>query len=168
MTVGIVQSGDAFTMGGVQYDMETLLVTLQMQRAENIDRQLTDQADQIRRRNEQLGLANAALASARKQRPTKDDAPASTEDPAYTHYVNNYLGTEGRDNTGNDYLHNQAEWDKNIEILKAHIDTLNSSSQMDMIRLQSLMNKRNQAFEMMTNSISKLNKPKDSVIGNLR
>jgi len=52
--------------------------------------------------------------------------------------------------------------------LKGRIDSLNSSSQMDMIRMQSLMNKRNQAFELMTNVLSKFSKNRDAIIGNMR
>ena len=37
-----------------------------------------------------------------------------------------------------------------------------------MIRLQSLSNKRNEAFEQLTNFIQKIAKSKESVIGNMR
>jgi len=63
---------------------------------------------------------------------------------------------------------NQGEFDVMINNLKSSIDTVNSQSQMDMVRLQGLMDKRNQSFDMLTNNISKFGKSMDSVIGNMR
>lgn len=160
----ITVSGDTFTMNGQKYDMESLLMALQMERAENLDAQLMDQANAIKKKNQQLAAANAALIAARTARK---EGKVTNEPAAYRNYINANL-PDGRDKTGNDYKHNSKEWDTNINNLKTHIDTLNSDSQMDMIRMQSLMNKRNQAFELMTNSVSKLSKNKDSIISNIR
>jgi hypothetical protein len=62
----------------------------------------------------------------------------------------------------------QAQFDAAIQNLKGAIDTVNSQSQMDMVRLQGLMDKRNQAFDLITNSLSKFSKSMESVIGNMR
>ena len=58
--------------------------------------------------------------------------------------------------------------DNNVAALKGFMDTMNSQSQLDMIRLQGLINKRNQAFEMVSNALSKLSKPRDAIISNMR
>ena len=55
-----------------------------------------------------------------------------------------------------------------IDGLKGSIDGLNSQGQLDMIRLQSVMNKRNEAFEQMTNTMQKFSKARESIVGNLR
>lgn len=52
--------------------------------------------------------------------------------------------------------------------LKNQIDALSSSQQMDMLRLQSLSNKRNEAFDVMTNFIKKMQDSRSSIIGNMR
>jgi len=39
---------------------------------------------------------------------------------------------------------------------------------MDMLRLQSLSNKRNEAFDVMTNFIKKMQDSRSSIIGNMR
>lgn len=52
--------------------------------------------------------------------------------------------------------------------MKNLTDKLNSQSQMDMIRLQSLMNKRDQAFEMMTNVLQKTAKLNGDIVANMR
>ena len=54
------------------------------------------------------------------------------------------------------------------EARKAQIDALSNSQQMDMLRLQSLSNKRNEAFDVMTNFIKKMQDSRSSIIGNMR
>ncbi len=58
--------------------------------------------------------------------------------------------------------------DNNIQSIKGYVDQLNSTSQMEMIRLQPLMNKRNQAYELMTNALQKLSGSLDKMIANVR
>lgn len=52
--------------------------------------------------------------------------------------------------------------------LKGQIDALSNSQQMDMLRVQSLSNKRNEAFDVMTNFIKKMQDSRSSIIGNMR
>ncbi len=52
--------------------------------------------------------------------------------------------------------------------LKGSIDSLSSSTQMDMVRMQSLNNKRSEAFETMTNMMKKAQDNKSSIVGNMR
>ncbi|WP_145414766.1 hypothetical protein [Paenibacillus xylanexedens] len=54
------------------------------------------------------------------------------------------------------------------QTLKAQIDALSNSQQMDMLRLQSMSNKRNEAFDLMTNFIKKMQDSRSSIIGNMR
>lgn len=54
-----------------------------------------------------------------------------------------------------------------IDGLKGNIDGLNSQGQLDMIRLQSIMNKRNESFEQMTNMMQKFNKARESIVRNI-
>ena len=49
----------------------------------------------------------------------------------------------------------KAELDNSIAKVKLKIDELSGSQQMDMLRLQSLSNKRNEEFEIMKNLIDK-------------
>jgi hypothetical protein len=55
-----------------------------------------------------------------------------------------------------------------IQQLKSQIDSLSNSQQMDMLRLQSLSNKRNEAFEIMTNFVKKMQDNRSSIVGNMR
>ena len=62
----------------------------------------------------------------------------------------------------------KAQWQTMIDNIKGAMDSINSSSQLEMIRLQSLSNKRGQAFDMLSNFISKMAKSKDNVASNIR
>ncbi|MBC05423.1 hypothetical protein [Thalassospira sp.] len=55
-----------------------------------------------------------------------------------------------------------------INDIKGKIDGLNSTGQLDMIRMQSLMNKRNQAFDTLSNTLQKIQKSLDAIVGNMR
>jgi polyribonucleotide nucleotidyltransferase len=55
-----------------------------------------------------------------------------------------------------------------VQALKSKIDAMSNSQQMDMLRLQSLSNKRNEAFDVMTNFIKKMQDSRSSIIGNMR
>ncbi|MBS7777599.1 hypothetical protein [Acidovorax sp. CCYZU-2555] len=63
---------------------------------------------------------------------------------------------------------NKGELEKAIENLKSMIDTHSNSQQMDMLRLQSLSNKRNEAFDVMTNFVKKMQDSRSSIVGNQR
>lgn len=54
------------------------------------------------------------------------------------------------------------------ESLNRAMDILHNTQQMDMLRLQSLSNKRNEAFDLMTNFIKKMQESRSSIIGNMR
>ncbi|WP_107943518.1 hypothetical protein [Metasolibacillus fluoroglycofenilyticus] len=62
----------------------------------------------------------------------------------------------------------QAELAQQINELKAQISTLSNSQQMDMLRLQSLNNKRNEAFDVMTDFVKKMQDSRSSIINNMR
>lgn len=55
-----------------------------------------------------------------------------------------------------------------VDAMKRDIDALSNSQQMDMLRLQSMSNKRNEAFDVMTNFIKKMQDSRSSIIGNMR
>ncbi|MFT9846640.1 hypothetical protein [Aneurinibacillus sp. REN35] len=55
------------------------------------------------------------------------------------------------------------------QLLDAQLqDQINNAQQMDMLRLQNLSNKRNEAFDVMTNFIKKMQDSRSSIIGNMR
>ncbi|MBB6562914.1 hypothetical protein HNP48_005631 [Acidovorax soli] len=63
---------------------------------------------------------------------------------------------------------NKGQLDGYIQQVKSQIDSMSNSQQMDMLRLQSLSNKRNEAFDLMTNFIKKMQDARSSILGNMR
>ncbi len=55
-----------------------------------------------------------------------------------------------------------------MDNLKTGIDSMSNSQQMDMLRLQSLSNKRNEAFDVMTNFMKKMQDNRSGIISNMR
>lgn len=62
----------------------------------------------------------------------------------------------------------QDEFDTFITTINSKIDSLNSTQQMDMLRLQSITNKRNEAFDLMTNFVKKVQDSRSSIVSNMR
>ena len=52
--------------------------------------------------------------------------------------------------------------------IKSSLDNLSNTQQMEMLRLQGLTGKRNEAFDVMTNFLKKMQESRSSIIGNMR
>ena len=63
---------------------------------------------------------------------------------------------------------NKGDLDRAVTKLKSQVDSLGSTQQMDMLRLQSLSNKRNEAFDLMTNFMKKFADKRESIVANMR
>jgi len=61
-----------------------------------------------------------------------------------------------------------AAFDSLVENIKTKIDWLSSTSQLDMIKLQGMINKRNQVIEMASNVMQKIANSLNNLISNLR
>jgi hypothetical protein len=162
--------GVANALGG-QMNIPELLMAIQIERANILDGQIRDQMEDMQNRNEWLRDANAALQALRAKRPNNDTAVADsrgefTNSKGEKKMVATWLSENGIKIPEGE--RKQAHFDTLISNLKGSIDTVNSQSQMDMVRLQGLMDKRNQAFDLITNSLSKFNKSLETVIGNMR
>jgi len=64
-------------------------------------------------------------------------------------------------------LQNETYWDRQAA-LKSEIDALNAQSQTEMIQIQSLVNKRNLAYEMLSNLQLNIQKNLDAIVRNMR
>lgn len=159
--------GDNFRVGGQTVDFETLIMSVQTERANLLESQLADQAKAIQDRNALIAQANDMLARAQQLKNQAAQNNNATDGGADMKAFFDQNGIK-YDTTGNDMINNKDEWDVAIQGLKNFTDKLNSNSQMDMIRLQSLMNKRDQAFEMMTNVLQKTSKLNGDIISNMR
>lgn len=122
-------------------DIETAMMAVQSQRASLLDSQLREQINSVNDRNNQVATKNEEL-QALNEKLAKFPADDNSEEKK------------------------KLENERNT--LKSQIDSLSNSQQMDMLRLQSLSNKRNEAFDLMTEFIKKMNDSRSSIIGNMR
>lgn len=118
--------------------LEQAMMTVQTQRANALEKNLKEQLAVVQEKNTRIAKLNGELGA-----------------------VNAQLANE-KDKT------RQAALEKQAADIKGQIDGLNNSQQMDMLRLQSLSNKRNEAFETMTNFIKKMQDNRSSIVGNMR
>lgn len=119
-------------------DIETVLLAVQQHRTSLLESQLKAQIEVVEQRNQLIANLNAQINQL-------IDEKAATSD-------------EGK----------KAKLDEEIQTLKSQIDATSNSQQMDMLRLQSLTNKRNEAFDAMTNFVKKMQDSRSSIIGNMR
>ncbi len=177
--------GDQFVDGtGQTMDLQDLIMAIESKRADLLDKQLADQVGQMKNLNREIAVANKMLNEARNLQNQAGKNGNTEMPPDMIQYFQENGLHQGlsewdkdhawestghtMDSQGHDYIQSKDEWSVSIENLKAHVDQLNSTSQMAMIRLQSLMNKRNQAYEMMTNALQKLSGSVDKIIANIR
>jgi hypothetical protein len=158
---------------GGQLNIPELILAIQVERGQILDNQIKDQMEEMQKRNATLRELNAAMSALRGARP--DGKPDTKKDISNVTFTGadgtpknavSYLQGLGVNVSGGDI--SQTKWDDNIANIKTAVDSINNQSQMDMVRLQGLMDKRNQAFDMMTNTISKSGKSLDGIIGNMR
>lgn len=151
-------------------DIETALMAIQNGRASLLEDQLKSQLDDVKARNENISNLNQALSAGRTlsgSLGTKDDQKIEKTGKNKEEW-NNFEKLATAFGIDTSKVTNKAQLDKAIENLKSKIDGESNSQQMDMLRLQSLSNKRNEAFDVMTNFIKKMQDSRSSIIGNMR
>jgi len=122
-------------------DIEGAVMVLQSSRAKVLEAQLSTRIEGMQARNAMIRAKNDDMALKQGE-----------------------LGGLGGDNQKADYANKQKEVTK----IKGDIDQLNSDSSLDMIGIQTLVNKRNEAFDTLSNLVGKFQKTIDGIVGNMR
>lgn len=174
---GATQNAVAVGAGGVtsidvsNMDLETALMAVQSERKNLLDQQLQEQIKQVQERNDQIAKLNNVLAAANgvlryypSDAKAEDAIPASAQQAVQE--LKNAISASGVTDLAAPA--NKGQCDTLIQNVKGRIDAASNSQQMDMLRLQSLSNKRNEAFDVMTNFIKKMQDSRSSIIGNMR
>jgi hypothetical protein len=202
MSVNLNAAGGISATNIQGMDLETMMMSVQSQRANLLEAQLKEQISSVQAKNEQISKLNTALgalnAIAAKFPTDKNDTKLSGTDAAKNNNqmqkdANSALYAAGitpggttkglmnatpgvaADKDGVTHFtggvnsdSKKSDIDSMIQTIKSQIDGMSNSQQMDMLRLQSLSNKRNEAFETMTNFIKKMQDNRSSIIGNMR
>jgi DNA polymerase III alpha subunit (gram-positive type) len=121
--------------------IETVMMTVLTNRTNTLNEVVAGQVADMQQRNKDIAAKQNTLMDKRKELAKLDP-----------------------DDDKKEYNEKQTE----IENIKTEIDQMSSSSQLDMIKLQGLINKTNQSTEMMTNLLQKFSGVLDKIIGNMR
>ncbi|WP_183193058.1 hypothetical protein [Brevibacillus nitrificans] len=147
-------------------DLEAALQAVQNSRAHALEDQLREQLKAVQDRNAKIAELNKlltklhnALNNAEKNGASPDQ-PIEISDEVLDSLKGNEIEVRG-DLT-------VSELQRLIESVKASIDEQSNEQQMDMIKLQELTNKRNEAFDTMTDLIKKMQDSRGTIIGNMR
>lgn len=143
-------------------DLEQALLAAQSARASQLDGQLASQLSSLQTRNSKLALLNTALTAVRAYLASPSDpslsaAVSATKAAGISHA---FLTASAPNRV--------AEATALTVVLRGMIDAEGNSQQMEMLRLQSLSNKRSEAFDVMTNFVKKMQEGRSSIIGNMR
>lgn len=172
-TQNAVGSIDMTQINVSNMDLETAMMAVQSNRANLLEQQLKEQIEGVQARNEQIAKLNQVLntlnvVAGRFKSDAGKDTPvpnASSEEKQRYSDVQNAIKnaglTDGVPST-------KGQLEAYIQQIKSMIDAQSNSQQMDMLRLQSLSNKRNEAFDVMTNFVKKMSDSRSSIIGNMR
>ena len=150
-------------------DIGSVMMMVNLERATIMESQVMDQAQRMKEINEEIRTAQHFMSEARKFEKGGGwwgDAATFTRScgtvwrmKEFAQSANIQVYEEHQD---------ASVWKVVIEKIKQRVDSLNSNSQLEMIKLQSLINKRNQAFEMSSNHVNKFSGTLDKIISNMR
>ncbi len=149
-------------------DVETLLLAVQNQRATLLEGQLQTQMQDVQQRNVEIGKLNELLGAARTlSAQIKSDADSTEKVPTGKELAA-FQKTAEAAGVNVSTIKDKGTLTAALENYKTMIDSQSNSQQMDMLRLQSLSNKRNEAFDVMTNFMKKMQDNRSSIISNMR
>ncbi|WP_419878100.1 hypothetical protein [Brevibacillus centrosporus] len=147
-------------------DLEAALQAVQNSRANALEDQLREQLKAVQDRNAKIAELNKLLTKLNvalknvEKNGASPDQPIEISDEVLDSLKGNEIEVRG-DLT-------VSELQRLIESVKDSIDEQSNEQQMDMIKLQELTNKRNEAFDTMTDLIKKMQDSRGTIIGNMR
>lgn len=162
-SVGSVGTGGLVQVNIQGMDLETAMMAVQSNRAGLLEEQLKGQITAIQAQNEVIAKLNQAMGVVNEE---LGKLPSGAGADSTVKLSDNQGASITAMNM--DVPQTKADLEILSEQIKSKIDSAASSQQMDMLRLQSLSNKRNEAFDTMTNFIKKMQDSRSSIIGNMR
>lgn len=160
---------------------DVMLQAVQANKALLLEDLLKDQMLVLQQKNDQVAAQNSLMAHINSilTRFGKDATPTTTLTPPLTAEQATALiaAITGAGDTfsvifpgfspsGTDALA-KSHFESAATQVKSIIDNLSNAQQMDMLRVQSISNKRNEAFELMTTFIKKFNDLMSAIIRNI-
>ncbi|MFT2817033.1 hypothetical protein [Leifsonia sp. A12D58] len=158
MFPGITVNGIAFAA----MDLDAALASIQRDRASLLNTQLAAQIADVQARNSGIASVNAAQSALTAYLASPTEAAFTAARNALKAAGVEHAFLSATAGTG------AASASALATNLRGQIDSMSNSQQMDMLRLQSLANKRNEAFDVMTDLAKKMRESSSSIIANMR
>lgn len=165
--------GIAMPSGG-SMSISDLILMVGIQSMQVNDSKVQIAYQQIQKNNRIMKNLNDAMALANTNAATGGQNPETIMfqyvDPDTGKPVKTTLGTFLRANgiTPNSGNLSKEQWQEVSTKLKNISDSMGGNNQIDMMKLQSTLNKLNEMSQMVSNNMSKLNQMMMSIIGNMR
>ncbi len=153
-----------YVISGKRTDLQDLMVIVSKNRAISIEGEVGPQSTRIRNRNAELEELGEALADMTTQQtkfdPDKKDGEEKFQPSDTTKKTLSKFGI----NVG-DY--SKADVEGIIQNLKSMIDGRNNEAQLDMSRLQQLVDRRDESYSTATNLMTAISDTRANLIRNL-
>ncbi|WP_339318048.1 hypothetical protein [Paenibacillus sp. FSL R10-2734] len=162
-SVGSVNMGGITQVNIQGMDLETAMMAVQNSRTSMLEDQLKSQIADVQAKNEKISKLNQLMGIVNEElmklpSGAAADAAVKLADDKGAMFTDMSMAIP----------QTKGELENLLGQIKSEIDSASNSQQMDMQRLQSLSNKRNEAFDTMTNFIKKMDESRSSIIGNMR
>ena len=162
-----VQFGD-FYLDGKHTDFQDLMVAISQTRATKVEDEVKPLSTKITNRNktlEDLGnvLADLTKLQAQFDNDSKGDTRKGSLLPGSKTILISVFGTLDFDNL----QMTKSEVEEWLQKVKSKIDALNNEAQKDMTRLESLVNRRDEAFSTASDLMSKIGDTRSNAIRNM-
>ena len=161
-----------YSINGEHVDLQDLMVKVTERRAVTIEGEVAPLAERIRKRNNNLDQLGKLLAELTRVQTTfkSDDAGGKTADIALSKMgaaiAALELESDSEFNVGTKVIQKQ-QVEKYIQLTKSKIDALNNKAQLDTSRMQSLVERRDEAFTTASDLMKNVSDTRGTLIRNL-
>ncbi|CAM2009285.1 hypothetical protein [Acanthopleuribacter pedis] len=159
-----------FTYEGSAMSLDMLVMMLEMETVSILDNQIASRLEEIDRRNKRVEKVNRGMAFAKQARTdvkNKDGDNPKTNNSKWNDFVADLREDPELRGLANDLKTgnlSEADWEANVTHLENYISGQNNISQQDMLKLQTLMTNRGHAFNLATNTLSKVSETKRNIL----
>ena len=162
-----VQFGDFF-LDGKHLDFQDVLIAIAERRATSVEKEVTPLSTKIQVRNAVLEDLGNVLAALTKLHPQfSSAAKASDRSGTLQQTSKDILIAVFGTLDWSDLKMTKYEVEEWLQKVKSKIDALNNEAQKDMTRLESLVNRRDEAFSTASDLMSKVGDTRSNLIRNL-
>ena len=150
-------------------DLQTLMIDVSLHRAKRVEGEIEPLATRISNRNDTLDNLGTALADltslqAKFDSEADGDDREGTLDPDSYQILKDVFGSAVKFTDRRMTKYEVEEW---LQRVKSKIDSLNNQSEKDMSRLQSLVDRRDEAFTTASNLMSEISDTRGNTISNM-